>query len=67
MNKCSSLHSAACSSAYQRSPRVLSDLWSRSGGVHVAEQVLDPSEGDTTTLVTHLQTGVSVRKGEGMM
>lgn len=43
---------------------MLSNLGSRSGGVHVAEEVLDPSKGDTTALVAHLQTGESVRKEE---
>lgn len=42
-------------SAYQRSPCVLANLRRRSGGVHVAEEVLDPPEGHATTRVTHLQ------------
>lgn len=47
-------------SAYQRSPRVLANLWRRSGGVHVAEEVLDPPKGDATTRVTDLQRGHGV-------
>lgn len=43
-------------SAYQRSPCVLANLWRRSGGVHVAEEVLDPPKGDAAARVTHLQT-----------
>lgn len=38
---------------------MLSDLWRRCGGVHVAEKVLDPPKGNTAALVTHLQTGES--------
>lgn len=34
---------------------MLSDLRSRSRGVHVAEEVLDPSKGDAATLVHHLR------------
>lgn len=59
-NKCSSLHPVTCISAYQWCPAVLSNLWSRSSGVHVAEKVLDPSKGDTASLVTHLWIGDSV-------
>ena len=46
-------------STYQWRPCVLSDLWSRCGGVHVAEKVLDPPKGNAAALVTHLQTGES--------
>lgn len=44
-------------SAYQRGPRVLAKLRRRSGGVHVAEEVLDPPEGDAAARVTHLRRG----------
>lgn len=43
-------------SAYQRSPCVLANLWRRRGGVHVAEEVLDPPKGDAAARVSHLQT-----------
>lgn len=36
---------------------MLANLWRRSRGVHVTEQVLDPPEGDAAALVTDLQTG----------
>lgn len=42
-------------SAYQRSPCVLANLRGRSGGVHVAEEVLDPPKGDAAARVTHLK------------
>lgn len=34
---------------------MLAKLWRRSGGVHVAEEVLDPPKGDAAARVTHLQ------------
>lgn len=52
-----SRHPAACISTYQWRPCVLSNLWSRSSGVHVAEKVLNPTKGDTATLITYLQSG----------
>lgn len=39
---------------------MLANLWRRSGGVHVAEEVLDPPKGDATTRVTDLQRGHGV-------
>lgn len=41
-------------SAHQRSTRVLANLRRRSCGVHVAEEVLNASEGNTAALVAHL-------------
>lgn len=35
---------------------MLANLRRRSGGVHVAEEVLDPPEGHAAARVTHLQT-----------
>lgn len=40
--------------AYQRRPRAVADLRRRSGGVHVAEEVLDPPKGDAAACVAHL-------------
>lgn len=38
---------------------MLAELWRRSGGVHVAEEVLDPPKGDAAARVTHLQRGTN--------
>lgn len=41
---------------------MLSNLWSRSSGVHVAEKVLDTTKWDTATLVAHLKSkGAEIR------
>lgn len=39
---------------------MLAKLRRRSGGVHVAEEVLDPPKGDAAARVTHLQRGANV-------
>lgn len=59
-----SRHPTACISTYQWRPCALSYVWSRSSGVHVTEKVLDPSKGDTATLVAHLYRQRRILSGE---
>lgn len=44
---------------------MLANLWSRSSGIHVAEELLHLSEGDSTTPVTHLRKRGERKRGEG--
>lgn len=51
-------------STYQGRPSVISYLWSRSSGVHVAKEVLDPAKWDTAALIAYLQRGRQKQRGE---